>query len=376
MAGRRRVDAGRLDDLLARARREVDGGGLPNGQLAVGLDGELVAHETLGAPPDARFVVFSVTKAVTAGAVWLLFGEGGLSPDDRVADHLREFATHGKDAITEVPPSHWSTDDYFDADPRKPDHVYCRRGGFLSPVPFDPAAFGIPPSNLEATDTSQIIGLIAAKTALERAGYGEESQFERDQTAVILGVTGTTELTAHMSGRMARPQWEHALRASGLSPQQVSEISDRIAANFVAWQESTFPGLLGNVVAGRIANHLDLGGTNCVVDAACASSLAALSMAVFEINCAKPKGMPTIRQDFSDSVVWITSIASNCHLLSIRSSHFSKKGSSCSSSSRFSKTGTSAPQTSAAPTFAGAIWRRKFSMAICGLRSSNSRSRR
>src|SRR5262249_22582420 len=44
-----------------------------------------------------------------------------------------------------------------------------------------------------------------------------------------------------------------------------------------------FPGLLGNVAAGRIANRLDLGGTNCVVDAACASSLSALHLATLEL---------------------------------------------------------------------------------------------
>ena len=48
-------------------------------------------------------------------------------------------------------------------------------------------------------------------------------------------------------------------------------------SHYPPWQESSFPGLLGNVVAGRIANRLDLGGTNCVTDAACASSLSALS---------------------------------------------------------------------------------------------------
>ena len=44
-----------------------------------------------------------------------------------------------------------------------------------------------------------------------------------------------------------------------------------------------FPGLLGNVVAGRIANRLDFGGTNCITDAACASSFSAISMAVNEL---------------------------------------------------------------------------------------------
>ena len=73
---------------------------------------------------------------------------------------------HGEDGITEVPKTHWSPDDYFDDDPNKEDHVYCKRGGFISPMSFDPAEFGIPPNSLEATDTSQLIALVAAKSAL------------------------------------------------------------------------------------------------------------------------------------------------------------------------------------------------------------------
>ena len=38
------------------------------------------------------------------------------------------------------------------------------------------------------------------------------------------------------------------------------------------------------MVAGRIANRLDLGGTNCVCDAACASTFSALAMAVNELH--------------------------------------------------------------------------------------------
>ena len=56
-----------------------------------------------------------------------------------------------------------------------------------------------------------------------------------------------------------------------------------IAESYVPWQENSFPGLLGNVVAGRISNRLDLSGTNCVVDAACASSFAAVHVALLEL---------------------------------------------------------------------------------------------
>ena len=64
---------------------------------------------------------------------------------------------------------------------------------------------------------------------------------------------------------------------------QVDAAVERILAHYLEWKESTFPGLLGNVVAGRIANRLDLGGTNCITDAACASSISALAMAANEL---------------------------------------------------------------------------------------------
>jgi acyl transferase domain-containing protein len=72
------------------------------------------------------------------------------------------------------------------------------------------------------------------------------------------------------------------MRRAGIPETQVQEAAKRITALFPEWNENTFPGCLGNVVAGRITKHLGLGGTNCVVDAACASSLGAVDMAMLE----------------------------------------------------------------------------------------------
>ncbi|OQX12980.1 MAG: hypothetical protein BWK80_43230, partial [Desulfobacteraceae bacterium IS3] len=191
---------------------------------------------------------------------------------------------HGEDAITEVPESHWSPEDYFDADPKKPDHVYCKRGGFLSAVSFDPSEFGIPPNTLEATDTSQLLGLVAAKAALEDAGYGQERKFDRNRASVILGVTGTQELVIPLGARLGHPKWRKALKDAGISPEVAEKVIAGISDSYTSWQENSFPGLLGNVVAGRICNRLDLGGTNCVVDAACASSMSAVHLALMELN--------------------------------------------------------------------------------------------
>jgi len=101
---------------------------------------------------------------------------------------------------------------------------------------------------------------------------------------VILGVTSGQELFAQVSARLNRPIWRKALREMGLPESQVEEACRRISDHMPSFQENTFPGVLGNVVAGRIANRFDLGGTNCVIDAACASSLAALQLGLAELR--------------------------------------------------------------------------------------------
>ena len=214
-----------------------------------------------------------------------IIGMGCLFPKSAGLKQFWKLLYHGRDAITDVPDSHWSPDEYFDTDPKTPDHVYCKRGGFLDPVAFDPAEFGIPPSSLEATDTSQLLGLMAAKRALEDCGYDFAGgrHFDRDRTSVILGVTGTQELVIPLSSRLGHPRWRKALAESGVPSDKIEEIVQTISSSYVPWQENSFPGLLGNVVAGRISNRLDLRGTNCVVDAACASSLSAVHLGMLEL---------------------------------------------------------------------------------------------
>lgn len=190
----------------------------------------------------------------------------------------------GRDLLTDTPASHWLLEDYYDPNPLTPDRTYGRRGGFLSPVAFDPMAFGIPPAALQTTDTAQLLALVAAKMTLDDAERDSGGKVDRTRTSVILGVASATELTAHMAGRLQRPAWVNAMRQAGLPENEVQDIARRIESHYSEWKESTFPGLLGNVVAGRIANRLDLGGSNYVTDAACASSLSALQIALHELR--------------------------------------------------------------------------------------------
>lgn len=90
-----------FESLIARAQRDIDDGTIASCQMALARDGELVLFEALGAATtDDRYTIFSVTKALIAGAVWLLIGDGTLTWQTRAADLIPEFGSNGKDIVT------------------------------------------------------------------------------------------------------------------------------------------------------------------------------------------------------------------------------------------------------------------------------------
>ena len=192
-----------------------------------------------------------------------------------------------KDSIVDVPESRWKIEDYYDADPTVADKTYCKKGGFIPDVDFNPMEFGLPPNILEVTDVSQLLALVAARDAFEDAGYGRESEkftaLLKEKTGVVLGVGGGQKLITPLTSRLQTPIWEKALKSSGISDADIPHIIEKMKKAYIGWNENSFPGMLGNVISGRITNRFDLGGINSVVDAACAASLSAIKMAVSEL---------------------------------------------------------------------------------------------
>src|SRR6266536_2856222 len=210
-------------------------------------------------------------------------GVSALLPGSTDVDGFWRSVVSGRALVGDVPETHWLVEGYYDPDPKAPDKTYGKRGAFLDPVAFDPMAYGIPPNQLSATDTTQLLSLMVADRVLRDATGGRLNELDRDRVSVILG-TAPLELLATMASRLQRPVWRKALVDSGIPAESADAICERIADHYVPWQEATFPGLLTNVVAGRIANRFDLHGTNLTTDAACASSLAALGAAVAELT--------------------------------------------------------------------------------------------
>jgi CubicO group peptidase (beta-lactamase class C family) len=97
----RSVDPAKVERLLARVRREVDEGLSPATSIAVALDGELVVEAAFGeADSSSRFLGFSVTKALVAGAIWRMLDEGMIEVDAPAASYVPEFGTNGKEVVT------------------------------------------------------------------------------------------------------------------------------------------------------------------------------------------------------------------------------------------------------------------------------------
>ncbi|SFW82833.1 type I polyketide synthase [Amycolatopsis australiensis] len=174
----------------------------------------------------------------------------------------------GTDAVTEVPPQRWDTALYYDPEGQG-ERTPSRWGGFLPEIGFDPLRYGIPPSSLASIEPVQLLALEAAHRALADAGYAGRA-FDRARTSVVFGAEAGSDLSNAMTLRTVLPSYVGEL------PSELDERLPRIT-------EDSFPGVLANVIAGRIANRLDLGGANYTVDAACASSLTAVDVACKEL---------------------------------------------------------------------------------------------
>ncbi|MFG2177890.1 SDR family NAD(P)-dependent oxidoreductase [Streptomyces abikoensis] len=176
----------------------------------------------------------------------------------------------GADAVTEVPASRWDPALHHGEGARAGDVSASKWGGFLPGIAFDPLRYGIPPASLASVEPVQLLALEAARRALADAGY-EHRAFPRDRTCVVFGAEAGSDLSHAITLRTVLPSY-----LGGRLPKELEERLPRLT-------EDSFPGMLANVVSGRIANRLGLGGANFTVDAACASSLAALDAACKEL---------------------------------------------------------------------------------------------
>jgi acyl transferase domain-containing protein/phosphopantetheinyl transferase/acyl carrier protein len=193
------------------------------------------------------------------------------------------------DAVCD-PPDDWGADIYYDPNSTENDRVYCKRGGYLGDLAvFDPLEYGVMPSSIDGGEPDHFLALRMAHEALADAGYRGDSErpLAGERVEVILGRgayinRGFTNLVQHglivdQTLRLLKQLHpEHTL-------DELARIRQELIASLPPLNAEMAPGLVPNILSGRIANRLDLMGPNFTIDAACASSLIAVDRGVQDL---------------------------------------------------------------------------------------------
>jgi enediyne polyketide synthase len=193
--------------------------------------------------------------------------------------------TANVDALGDLPRSRWDMDKLIGASHEFGAVVKTRLAGVVSMPPFDPARFGIPPASASALDPSVILSLLATEQALADARYRDGGWNPR-RVQVLFGQLPLRAVEMEAEKRVLFAAHLHlvgaALREAGVGEREVADVVayaracfDRESGRF---SPETLCAFTGATTALHVAGAWGFSGPAFSIDAACASSLAALRM--------------------------------------------------------------------------------------------------
>ena len=216
-------------------------------------------------------------------------GVGAIMPDAPDAKAFWQNIKNGRYSISDVDPARWDPGLYYDPDPKAPEKSYSRIGGWVRDWEWNPRAWKLPvmPKVAEAMDDSQKWAVACTYQALTDYGYPGRP-LDTDRVAVVLGNAMAGEKHYQTALRINYPEIAEKLTEAstfqglplGDQGRLLAEFKEVFAKSYPEISEDSMPGELSNCIAGRVANLFSFRGPNYVIDAACASAMAATSSAV------------------------------------------------------------------------------------------------
>lgn len=161
--------------------------------------------------------------------------------------------------------------------------LYPSAGGFdqdstKAQPAFDRSALRLPkgqrllPDVTEHMDAGQFLALLAAEQVLP--ALGDRLKDLRDEIGIVIGVESKTERGIRANQRIfldrLKRKFSEDKTSDGLPLAERAELLDRVCAavrkNVIPSGPYTLPGLMPNVISGRVANLFELHGPNVVID--------------------------------------------------------------------------------------------------------------
>ncbi len=224
-----------------------------------------------------------MTKPASSDRDIAIIGMAGMFPG---AGDIHRFWANicAKLDFVGAPPPEWEAERYLNG--QGPTHIPTARGGYLGEAfAADPAELGVMPTSVDGSEPDQFLALKIARAALADAGYIDG---DHERTGVIVGHStylhrGNAAVVQH---GVVLDQTRELL--GQLMPWADAATLDRVRAEMAKqlppFNADIAPGLVPNVMSGRIANRLNLNGPNYILDAACSSSILAVLSAMEELR--------------------------------------------------------------------------------------------
>ncbi|MGZ9808959.1 beta-ketoacyl synthase N-terminal-like domain-containing protein [Pseudoroseicyclus sp. H15] len=195
----------------------------------------------------------------------------------------------GKLEFLREPLAAWRPDDYLGS--RGSNRVPTTRGGFLGETyRANPLQFGVTPASVDGSDPDHFLALDIAHAALADAGLAGPGH-DHERTGIVLGHSnylqrgGGNAIQHGVAMDQTRALLGQLL--PGADPAVLDKVRDALQKRLPPFNSDIAPGLVPNVMTGRIANRLDFRGPNYLIDAACSASLLAVQAGMEELRAGK-----------------------------------------------------------------------------------------
>ena len=211
-----------------------------------------------------------------------VIGLAAIMPDAENAGQFWQNIIDAKVSIKQIPEGRWpgpSNHFWRQGGPGAVEEgfTYSKIGALVTGYEFDWRRWRQPPGTLPQIDICQQWAVAVSADAIEDAGFdGESKDIDRVRTGVVFANALGGENRNMSNIRVWSNHTKQLASQYGLPDSNMDSFIEDVVKGTPRIDEDTMPGELANVVSGRVANLLDLQGPNHAMDAACASSMAAV----------------------------------------------------------------------------------------------------